>query len=297
MSNPFQLPQITENASSAPHPLIVGMLHLPPLPGSPGYEATDGKRLDAIREFVLNDAESLVNPKNENSEAGGGGGVDAVMLENFGDTPFFAGRVPTETVAAMTVLARDVRQYLDEKAGRPVPLGINVLRNDALSAIAIAAAVGADMIRVNVLSGAMMTDQGLITGQAAELLRYRKQLDANHIQIWADVRVKHAAPIVERDLQDEVEELVHRAGADALIVSGSGTGKPTDLTELQSVRQLLDQCAPNTPVLVGSGVNAQSAKSLAQHATGLIVGSSLKPNHQLDQPIDPHAVANLMSSI
>src|SRR3954466_6562310 len=123
---------------------VIGMLHLPPLPGSPQFTAADGP--DALREIVLRDADALA-----------AGGIHGLMLENFGDVPFYPGRVPAHTVAVMTALAADVRQRFGE-----LPLGINVLRNDGQSALAIAAAVGAHFIRVNILCGAGLTGQGII---------------------------------------------------------------------------------------------------------------------------------------
>src|SRR2546430_14170914 len=153
---------------------VIGMLHLPPLPGSPAYDLAGG--MAALREAVLRDADALA-----------AGGIHALMLENFGDVPFYPGRVPAHTVAAMTALAADVRQRFPE-----LPLGINVLRNDGQSALAIAAAVGAHFIRVNVLCGARVADQGLLQGIAHDLLRDRALLRAQHVKIFADIDVKHS---------------------------------------------------------------------------------------------------------
>src|SRR5262245_31454411 len=147
---------------------IVGMLHAPPLPGSPRCTGN----WDSIIRTVLVDAETLVDA-----------GFHALLLENFGDAPFSPRRVPAETVAAMTRLAAEVARRFT------VPLGINVLRNDGESALAIAAAVGAAFIRVNVLCGARVTDQGLIAGIAHDLLRLRRHLGADAVQVLADVDV------------------------------------------------------------------------------------------------------------
>src|SRR3954466_9139642 len=143
---------------------VIGMLHLPPLPGSPRYARAPGG--DAIRELVLRDAEALA-----------GGGVHGLMLENFGDVPFYPGRVPAHTVAAMTAIAAEVRRQFPE-----LPLGINVLRNDGQSALAIATAVGAQYVRVNILCGARLADQGILQGIAHELLRERAMLRAEHVR-------------------------------------------------------------------------------------------------------------------
>ncbi len=252
-------------------PRIIGMLHAPPLPGSPAFAGD----LSAVHDHVLRDAQTLAD-----------GGVDALMLENFGDSPFYPGRVPAETVAHVTALASAVRGVTD------LPLGINVLRNDGRSALAVAHAAGGSFIRVNVLCGAAVTDQGIIEGIAHDLLRDRAQLDARDIRIMADVHVKHAAPLAERPLADEVVDLVHRGRADAVIVSGGATGAAVDLDELRTVKS----AAGDAPVYVGSGATTDNAASLLDVADGLIVGTALKRDGDVDAPVDPERVAALMSA-
>jgi len=248
------------------------MIHLHALPGAPGFAGS----VASVESAALRDLDALVS-----------GGADGVMMENFCDVPFFKGRVPAETVASMTRIAAKVCE------NTTLPIGINVLRNDALSAIAIASAVGAAYVRINVLSGSAITDQGIIEGQAAEVLRYRQALGASHIKLMADVRVKHAAPLAERLLEDEVEELVLRAGADAVIASGAGTGKPTDMDHLARVKQ----AAGNAPVFVGSGVSVSTAKALSQHADGLIVGTAIKEGGRVDAPVDADRVRKIMQAL
>lgn len=253
------------------HP-VVGMVHLPPLPGSPGYR---GDWLGLIAAAVR-DAKALA-----------AGGIDGIMIENFGDVPFYKDQVPAETVAATTRAAGAVRDAVD------VPIGINVLRNDGLSALGVAVAVDASFIRVNVLSGAAVTDQGVIEGRAAEIARLRQRLAAQSIRVFADVRVKHAAPLAERPIDDEVEELLHRAGADAVIASGTGTGKPTDLEHLACVKQ----AAGKSAVFVGSGAGLESAAELLGVADGLIVGTALKEAGRVDRPVDPKRVEALIQLV
>lgn len=251
------------------HP-VIGMVHLMPLPGSPGY----GGDMSAVIAAAVRDAKALA-----------AGGIDGIMLENFGDVPFFKGRVPAETVASITRAASAVRD-----ASADLPLGINVLRNDGMSALGIAAAVGASFIRVNVLAGAAVTDQGVIEGQAAELARLRRQLDAKGVGVFADVRVKHAAPLADRPIEDEVEELLRRAGADAVVASGSGTGKPTDPEQLACIKQ----AAGGSAVFVGSGADVETAQELLRFADGLIVGTAIKEDGRVDRPVDAKQVEALM---
>ena len=148
---------------------IIGMLHLRPLPGSPRAEP-----ISVIRERMLQDMEALMQ-----------GGVDGVILENYGDAPYFPGRVPPHTVSCLTRLALEVRGLAS------LPLGVNVLRSDGIAALAVAAAVGAEFIRVNVYTGVRVSGEGLIQGEAHQLQRYRRELGSD-VKIFADVDVKHS---------------------------------------------------------------------------------------------------------
>jgi len=247
--------------------MIFGMLHVPALPGSPGSEMS----LDEIKNFVLQDAHSLEK-----------GGVNGFFIENYGDIPFFPGSVPPITVASLSVVAKAVR----EKS--KLDLGINVLRNDGESALAIAQAVGAQWIRVNVLTGARLTDQGIIEGKAHEILRYRKKIAAGSVRILADIAVKCSSSISDRTLDAEVEETVNRSGAEGLIVTGTSTGKPVNIEELKQVKDK----ASGLPVWIGSGVTAENIQELAHFADGFIVGSSLKS--RIDGPIELERVQELV---
>ncbi|QDU36169.1 Putative sgc region protein SgcQ [Maioricimonas rarisocia] len=248
---------------------VIGMVHLMPLPGSPRY----GGSFEDVVAAAVRDAEALAE-----------GGISAIMIENFGDVPFFPARVPTEAVTHMTHVAGEIARRID------VPLGINVLRNDGVTAMSIAAAVGAAFVRVNVLSGARVTDQGVIEGIAHDLLRQRSRLGCDSVQILADVDVKHSAPLAARPLADEVQDTIARGCADAVIVSGSGTGAETPL---ESVRQV-KAAAGSTPVLIGSGVTPETLPGLLQEADGVIVGTWLKRGGRVDEPVDVARVRELM---
>lgn len=259
---------------------VVGMIHLPPLPGSP--RARSGvapvKSLAEIEEFVTRDVAALAE-----------GGVDAIMVENFGDAPFFPGRNPAHVLTCMTRLTQLVRQL----AARPV--GVNVLRNDGVSALAVAVAAGASFIRVNVLSGARVTDQGVIQGEAHELLRYRKMLGAEDIAILADIQVKHSAPLgAGVPLEQEVADICHRGMADAVVVSGSGTGRAVDIDRL---RLVAGAAGPSHPVLIGSGASLENIAQLAEHAGALIVGTAFKEGGQVGAPVEVSRVRAFMESV
>jgi membrane complex biogenesis BtpA family protein len=256
--------------------VVIGMLHLRPLPGAPRFDGD----LPPVRDALLRDADALAE-----------GGVDGLMMENFGDAPFYPDRVPAHVVAHMTALACALRERVQS-----LPLGINVLRNDGRSALAVAHACGASFIRVNVLCGARVADQGILHGIAHELMRDRAALAArDSIKVLADVDVKHSAALgAPRALADEVDDTIARGLADAVIVSGSGTGKGTDARQVAAVRAA---AAGRVPVFVGSGVSVESLGALLPHAEGFIVGTSVKRDGAVQNPVDAVRVRAVVSAV
>ncbi len=203
------------------------------------------------------------------------GGVDALIVENYGDAPFHAGPVDAWTIAAMTRVALAVRA-----AAPRIALGINVLRNDALAALAIAKACDAAFVRVNIFAGAMSTDQGVITGQAREFWLERNRIGAESVRIAADVLVKHAVPLAPMGIDAAARDLVERAGADVVIVTGTGTGQETDAEHVSAARS-----AVRCPVWVGSGWRPDRSAA-GKRADGIIVGTWLHAGGDLSAPID-----------
>jgi membrane complex biogenesis BtpA family protein len=246
---------------------LIGVIHLAPLPGSPRWQGN----LEKIIARAMSDAKAYA-----------AGGVHAVIVENFGDVPFTKGCVGPETIAAMTAVGRAVRESVS------LPIGFNILRNDARAALAVSAACGGSFIRVNVHSGAMLTDQGLIEGCAYETLRYRKTI-CPQAAIFADVHVKHAVPLGDWALEDAARDTLERGLADALIVSGSGTGIAADRAKVERVRRV----CPTAPLLLGSGVTVENVAEYLPLANGFIVGTSLKVRGLLHNPVDPKRVAAL----
>lgn len=251
---------------------LVGMVHLKPLPGSPRGTAAE---MDAILMHAVTDAQAL--------EAGG---ASAVMVENFFDVPFAKDTLPPHTIAAMTRCVQAVRGAVS------LPIGVNALRNDAASAIAIAHICAAQFVRINVFVGAAVTDQGVIEGAARRAILYRKELDAD-VALWADVFVKHAAQLGTTTLEDAAKDAVHRGLADALIVSGAATGAPSSPEDAQRVKTAL----PNTPLLIGSGFRSATASSLLAYADGAIVGTSLKEAEDVTRPVDAERVREMRAAM
>lgn len=253
-------------------PLLLGVVHLLPLPGAP----TASPGLDAALARALEDARTLSD-----------GGVDGVIVENFGDAPFTGTSVDPATVAAMARIAGAIRESLPDAV-----LGVNVLRNDAIAALGIAAAVGAQLIRVNVHSGAMVTDQGLVTGRARETLLERRRLGVD-VAIAADLLVKHASPLGAASVEQAARDAWHRGHADALIITGSGTGQPFDPMDLDRVRSAV----PEAALWAGSGLDPDSARAFRGALDGAIVGTWFHRDGDLSAPVDLDRVRALRAAI
>lgn len=254
---------------------LIGVVHLPAMPGDP-FHREGG--FDAALAAARRDAEALA-----------AGGVSAIIVENFGSAPFPKGTpdqpTPPHQIAAIALAVSECRRV----AGLPV--GVNVLRNDARAAIGIAAACGAAFVRVNVHVGAYVTDQGVIEGRAFETLRYRRELGAA-IAILADVRVKHAAPLAITPIDVEVEDCVKRGGAEAVVVTGAGTGKPVSKGLLGEVRA----AAGDATVVIGSGLDPARAEELAPLADAAIVGTWIKEAGDVRAPVDRERVRILVEA-
>ncbi|MEO0758655.1 MAG: BtpA/SgcQ family protein [Cyanobacteria bacterium J06648_16] len=255
---------------STPQPMI-GVIHLLPLPGSARWQGN----LSVVMERAIQEATALAS-----------GGADAIIVENFFDVPFAKDRVDPAVVSAASLVIERLSHLVT------LPIGVNLLRNDAHSALAVAACTGAQFIRVNVLTGIMATDQGLIEGQAHELMRYRRLLGCD-VKVFADVLVKHAVPLGTPNLTTAVQETLHRGLADGVIVSGWATGSPPQVDELA----LAKAAAGDAPVLIGSGATPDNIGELMRSADGVIVSSALKRRGQIEQPIDPSRVRQFVAAM
>jgi membrane complex biogenesis BtpA family protein len=252
---------------------VIGMVHCWPMPGAPGYT---GYGVDAIVEAALADARALVE-----------GGVDGVIVENMWDIPFRSGpNVAPESVAAHAVVARAVRDAVD------LPLGINLVHNGGVALLGIAVAAGADFIRVCMFTGAGVWDAGQWDeGSAAELMRRRKELHAEHVKLFADVDKKHSVRFPGIDLATHIE-WTRFFGADALIVSGRMTGDAPDVEKVQQAKAL----AGDRPLLIGSGADERNIAAFLEVADGVVVGSSVKHGGEVSNPVDPARVRRFVDA-
>jgi uncharacterized protein len=255
---------------------LIGMVHLLPLPGSPGFSRGGSAAVRAMLERAARDAEALLL-----------GGCDALLVENMHDLPYLRGAVPPETVAAMTLGAAVVARF-------GVPFGVQVLAGANREALAVALASGASFIRAEAFAYAHVADEGWLDASAGPLLRARAALcDASDtIAVFADIQKKHAAHAVTADLTlADVAQGTAFSGADALVVTGAHTGQSADLGDVLAARQT------GLPVLVGSGINPDNAATYSEVAEALIVGSALKVDGDWRNPVDPARVAEVARAL
>ncbi|WP_435068463.1 BtpA/SgcQ family protein [Haloplanus sp. C73] len=256
---------------------VVGMVHLLPLPESPRFDADAGR--EALHEAARRDATRL-----------DAGGVDAILVENFGDAPFHPESVPRSVVADLTALVDTVCDATDR------PVGVNVLRNDGPAAMAVAAATGASFVRSNVHVGARVADQGLLSGRAHETTRVRDRLDAD-VRILADVAVKHSTPLGQSaDIDAVVSDAVERGLADGIVVSGSATGRETASETVREAVAARDDHGFDAPVFVGSGVTAETVADTLTLADGVIVGSALEAGGEAGNPVSVERVERVVAA-
>jgi membrane complex biogenesis BtpA family protein len=252
---------------------LIGMIHVPPLPGAPRFR---GGGMAAILDACLRDAEALI-----------GGGMHGLIVENHGDIPFRKpARIGPETAACLAVVADRLAQGFD------VPLGVNVLANAAIPALAVAAASGARFVRVNQWANAYVANEGLIEGEAAEALRYRAALKADDVKVFADSHVKHGAHAItaDRPIAELTRDLAF-FDADAVIATGQRTGDAATMEEIDAVA-----AATHLPLLVGSGVTPQNVAAILARTQGIIVASSLKVDGVWWNPVEPARVRALVEA-
>ncbi len=253
---------------------VIGVVHSRPLPGAPAY---DGEAMEDVIGFAVAEARRYA-----------AGGVDGLIVENHGDIPFAKpDALGPETAACMAVMTRAVR----EATGLTV--GVNVLANAAIPALAVAKAAGAAFIRVNQWANAYVANEGIIEGPAGAAMRYRAGLRAGEVRVFADVHVKHGAHAIAADRS--IAEMARDAeffDADVAIATGQRTGDAASLDELRAIAG-----GTSLPVVVGSGVNPDNVGDILSVADGVIVASWLKRDGVWWNAVEPERLAFFMQAV
>lgn len=256
---------------SRPKP-VIGVIHVGALPGTPRSSQTVSE--------IINSARNEARLYRE-------GGVDGVIIENMHDVPYMRGEVGPEIVAAMTAVATEVKRECG------VPVGVQILAGANIEAMAVAHAANLDFIRAEGYAYAHVADEGLIQASAAKLLRFRKMIGATRVQVWTDVKKKHAAHAITADVSlGETAETVEFMGADCVIVTGSATGKPPSVADVQEAKS---HCG--LPVFLGSGITEDNIVEFYDEADGFIVGSAFKIDGLWSNSLDPARVTGFMRAI
>lgn len=251
---------------------IIGMVHLLPMPGTPGCD----HNVDTIIEKALEDAAKLEE-----------GGIDGIIVENMWNIPYFVGsEIPPETISIQSVATRKVIEKVD------VPVGANVIHNSGRGDLAVALASGAEFMRICLLTGAQVWDTGEFDkGVAAQLTRLRKYFDAENIRIFADIDKKHSQMFPGIDIQTHAIWSDYYL-ADALIITGKMTGKPAMIEDVKAVKEVTKR-----PIIMGSGMDKENISEFLEYADGAIVGTSLKENGITENPVDPKRVSEFMDAV
>ncbi|MEN8116981.1 MAG: BtpA/SgcQ family protein [Bacteroidota bacterium] len=251
---------------------IIGMVHVGALPGTPKNNQT----VESIIEGAVSDAKILFEE-----------GVDTIMIENMHDRPYMNRKVGPEVVSAMTAVGLELKKVVD------IPLGIQILAGANKEALAVALAAGFEFIRAEGFVFGHLADEGIMNSDAGELLRYRKQIGAEHIKVFTDVKKKHSSHAVSGDIS--IEETAKAAEfflSDGIIITGQATGEKASVEDVKAVKN-----AVQIPVLIGSGIDEENIQDYRELADGFIIGSSFKKDGNWENEVDRERVREFMKKV
>ncbi len=251
---------------------IIGMIHVQALPGTPNHKMS----LNEISDWAVQEAKQYEKAN-----------LDAIMIENMHDVPYTKGQVGPEITAAMTVVAKAIRKAVN------LPLGIQILAGANKEALAVAKAANLDFIRAEGFVFGHVADEGYIDSCAAELMRYRKNIDASDVNVFTDIKKKHSSHAITSDV--DIAETAHAAEfflSDGLIITGSSTGKAVDIRELDALKDSVDR-----PILIGSGITVDNISEYWNYANAFIVGSHFKENGYWMNPISDERLSIFMEKV
>ncbi len=250
---------------------VIAMIHLDALPGTPASRMN----LKAIEARAVAEAEIYRHA-----------GVHGLMLENMHDTPYLRGGVGSEIVAAMAIISRRVKEAAQ------LPCGIQILAGANVEAVSVAHAAGLDFIRAEGFAFAHVADEGLIQSSAAELLRHRRRIGGERVQVWADIKKKHSSHAITADVGiGETAHAVEFMRGDAVVVTGAVTGDAPQRADVLAVKK-----KTRLPVYLGSGVTAKNLAGFYAAADGFIVGSEFKEDGDWSRPVAPGRIEKFMSA-
>ncbi len=231
--------------------LLIGMVHLKPLPGTPLYD----DNWQEVIKIAIDEANILQNE-----------GFNAIIIENMHDVPYLNRNVGPEIISAFATIGTILKNQIK------IPIGIQILAGANKEALAVAKTANLDFIRAEGFVFSHVADEGIMNSDAGELLRYRKMIDANNVKIYTDIKKKHSSHSITKDVS--ISEMVKAAEfflSDGIIITGKSTGEPADVKELKQVKKTTD-----LPVFIGSGITEENLSEFWDYADGFIVGSYIK---------------------
>lgn len=254
-----------------PPKFLAAMIAVLPLPGSPLYDGDDQRVIDQ----ALSDLEQYKKA-----------GVDSILLENDHDLPYIQPPLDEKGIALMTEIAKEVRHGFDG------PVGVQMLEAANITSLEIAAEADLDYIRVEAYVFAHVGGSGVINGSAGKILRRRKELDADHIKVFADVKKKHGSHslTIDLDITDEIRQAEFFL-ADGVIVTSQFTGINPDKNDLLKAKH-----ATKLPVLIGSGMTPENIHEYFPLADGFIVGSCFRKGGKFLETLEPERLDKFMQA-
>ena len=251
---------------------VIGVIHVGALPGTPRGSLSVAELVQQARQEARVYREC---------------GVDGVIIENMHDVPYLKGAVGPEIVTAMAIIGNEV------KSECRLSVGVQILAGANIEAMAVAHAAGLDFIRAEGYAYAHVADEGIIEASAAKLLRYRKMIGAERVQVWADVKKKHSAHAITADVSlGQTAETVEFMAADCVIVTGSVTGEAPKVADVQEAKT---HC--HLPVLLGSGISETNIDQFYNEADGFIIGSAFKIDGLWSNTVDPNRVMQFVHKL
>lgn len=251
---------------------IIGMIHISALPGTPNFSGS----VSEIIKKAKKEAEIYKNC-----------GISALMIENMHDIPYLNREVGHEISTLMAIIGYEIKNLSG------LPCGIQILAGANKAALAAANSAGMDFIRSEGFVFGHLADEGYIQSDAAELKRYQKQIGAENILIFNDIKKKHSSHSITSDV--DISETAHAAEfflSDGVIITGTSTGKQADLKEIKIVKSQI-----NIPVLVGSGISDKNVKDFYEISDGLIIGSFFKKEGYWENELDTKRIEAVMKNI
>lgn len=232
--------------------LVFGMVHLPPLPGTPFHEDGSFPRIlsDAVRSAVALDQ----------------GGASGCLVQT-ADRVY---RVDDESDPARTVAMGLIVRAVADATSDGFEVGVELMRNAVKASLAVAKVAGGAFVRAGALVGMTLTAHGMVEANPLDVMEYRAKIGAGSIRIFTDISSMHFSLFGGGMQVPELARAAALVGADAVVVANRDEARTLDM--IGSIRA----ATPELPVLLGGYTNHENAGRLLAAADGAFVGTCLE---------------------